>query len=210
MTRFAGSTIVRSVIHKITSMNKLFYDDFENMIRILISAPIIYVLVIGYIKLMGIRTTSQMNSFDWIVTVAMGSVVASVVMLRNVPIVNGAVAIFMLMGLQFVFTSLMVYFKMWKKVIRSTPELLVFEGKFIKDNMKKERMVEAEVYAAIRESGVQGINNVYAVVLETDASLSVIGKDEKNTPLSLIGVEGLPPALKKTLANMEHRSAITE
>ncbi len=184
-------------------MNKLFYDDFENMIRIVISAPIIYVLVIGYIKLFGKRTTSQMNSFDWIVTVAMGSIVASVIMLRNVPIINGALAIFTLMGLQYFFTALMVHFKLWKKIIRSTPELLVFDGKFIKENMVKERIVKAEVYAAIRESGVQGINNVYAVVLETDASLSIIGKDEKNTPLSLIDVQGLPLHLKERLAVLE-------
>lgn len=191
-------------------MDKLFYDDFENLLRILISAPIIYVLVIGYVKLMGKRTTSQMNSFDWIVTVAMGSIVASVLLMKNVPIVNGAVAIFILMGLQYIFTKLMVHFKFWKKMIRSTPALLVFEGRFIEDNMVKERMVKAEIYAAIRESGVQGINNVYAVVLETDASLSVIGKDEKNTPLSLFGVAGLPPSVKKALANMDHSETIID
>lgn len=180
-------------------MDKLFYDDFENMIRIFISAPIIYLLVVGYIKLMGKRTTSQMNSFDWIVTVAMGSIVASVVMLKNVPIVNGAVAIFTLMGLQFIITKLMVHFKVWKNLIRATPELLVFEGKFIDENMISERMVRSEIYAAIRESGVHGIGEVYAIVLETDATLSVISKDKKNTPLSLIDVHGLPAELENAL-----------
>ncbi len=180
-------------------MDKLFYDDFENMIRIVISAPIIYLVVVGYIHLMGKRTTSQMNSFDWIVTVAMGSIVASVVMLRNVPIVNGAVAIFTLMGLQYIITKLMVRFKAWRKIIRSTPKLLVFEGKFIEDNMINERMVRSEIYAAIREAGVHGIGEVYAVVLETDATLSVIGKDEKNTPLSLMDVNGLPEELENEL-----------
>lgn len=189
-------------------MDKLFYDDFENMIRIVISAPIIYLLVIGYIQLMGKRTTSQMNSFDWIVTVAMGSIVASVVTMKNVPIINGAVAIFTLMGLQYIITKMMVHFKFWRKVVRSTPELLVFEGKFLDDNMIKERMVRSEIYAAIREGGINGLSEVYAIVLETDATLSVIKKDEKNTPLSLIGVEGLPPAVSRELKKKEETEHI--
>ena len=185
-------------------MEKLFYDDFENMIRIVISAPIIYLLVIGYIQLMGKRTTSQMNSFDWIVTVAMGSIVASIVLLKNVPIIDGALAIFTLMGLQYIITKLMVHFKLWRKIVRSTPELLVFEGKFIEENMVKERMVKSEIYAAIRESDINGISEVYAVVLETDATFSVISKNEKNTPLSLIDVNGLPEGLRNNLENVKN------
>ncbi|MDQ6761078.1 MAG: DUF421 domain-containing protein [Bacteroidota bacterium] len=173
-------------------MGKLFYDDYQNLLRIIISAPIIYILIIANIKLMGKRTTSQMNSFDWIVTVAMGSIVAGVVTERGVSILNGAVAVFTLMGLQYIITKLMLYSPFVKRLVRSTPKLLVFRGKFIEHNMKEERMLKSEVYSAIRESGLPGITEVYAVVLETDASLSVIGKSEKNTTLSLIDVGGLP------------------
>lgn len=180
-------------------MNNLFFDDFPNLLRIVISAPVIYFVVIANIKLMGKRTTSQMNSFDWIVTVAMGSIVASVVMQKEVPILDGVVAIFTLMSLQFIVTKLMVYSDTWKKMIRATPQLLVYNGKFLEVNMKKERMVKEEIYAAVRESGLPGITHVYAVVLETDATLSVVGKDENNTPLSLINVDGLPEGLYNEL-----------
>lgn len=188
------------------SMDKIFFDNYESLTRILISAPVIYIVVIFYIKLIGKRTTSQLNSFDWIVTVAMGSIVSSIIMMKNVPIVNDALAIFTLMGLQYVFTRLMVHFKLWKKVIRSKPELLIFEGKFLEENMLKERIVKAEIYAALREKGSHGILNVYAVVLETDASLSVIDKSELNTPLSLLDVEGVPEHVKEYIKNFEASS----
>ena len=191
-------------------MNKIFYDDFNSIIRIVISAPIIYLLVIGYIQLIGKRTTSQLNSFDWIVTVAMGSMVASVVIMKNVPVIDGAIAIFTLMGLQYVITKLMVHFKLWRKIIRSTPELLVFEGKFLEENMIRERMVKSEIYAAIREKNINGISEVYAIVLETDATFSVISKDEKNTPLSLIDVGGLPETLKNNLKEAQRVNSLLQ
>lgn len=173
-------------------MEKLFYDNAENVVKMVVAGPVIYLMVIGYTRLLGKRTTSQLNNFDWIVTVAMGSMVSSVILLKNVPVMDGALAILILMFLQFVFTRLMVRFSFWKKLVRSTPRLLVFQGKFIDESMKKERILEAEVYAAIRQSGVQNIREVYAVVLETNASLSVIGKDVKNSVLALTDVQGLP------------------
>ena len=60
-------------------------------------------------------------------------------------------------------------------------------------------MVKSEILAAIREHGHPNINNVYAVVLETDANLSVIGMDKSNTPFSLADVQGLPDGLKDDL-----------
>ncbi len=125
---------------------------------------------------MGKRTTSQLNSFDWIVTVAMGSIVASVVMQKDTPIVNAALAIFTLMGLQFAVTKLMFYFPFWKKLVRSRPRLLLYEGEYILSNMKKERIVKSEILAAAREHGIADLADVYAIVIETDASFSVIKK----------------------------------
>lgn len=171
-------------------MEKLFYDNTQSLLRIIISAPLIYFLVIVYIKLMGKRTTSQLNSFDWLVTVAMGSVVASVVMQKDTPILNAAFAIFILMGLQFLLTKLMFRFPFWKKLVRSTPRLLLFEGEYILSNMKKERIVKSEILAAVREKGMADLRDVYAVVIETDASLSVIKKNESSSHSTLEDVAG--------------------
>ena len=173
-------------------MDKLFYTDFESILRILISAPLIYFLIIINIKLMGKRTTSKLNSFDWIVTVAMGSIVGSVVMQKDTPLINGLLAIFMMMGLQYIITKLMVKFPFWKKIVREKPRALLFEGEFLLSNMKKERVVEEEILAAVRERGIADLRDVYAVVMETDASLSVIKKHQHPEKTTLQGVDGLP------------------
>ena len=74
-----------------------------------------------------------------------------------------------------------ICFAIWrltKKMIRSNPRLLFYEGDYIMSNMKKEKIVKSEILAAVREKGYADLNDVYAAVMETDASLSVITKME--------------------------------
>lgn len=180
-------------------MDKLILEDITNIFRILFSAPIMYVVVILYIRLFGKRTSSKMNSFDWIVTVAMGSIVASTVILKGVPLLAGISGILILIILQFIITKLSTQFVWLRNLVQSTPQLLLFEGQFLEDIMRKERVTKTEVLAAIRESGLPNVKQVYAVVLETNAHLSVISMDESDTAFSLADVEGLPEGLKNEL-----------
>ena len=180
-------------------MDKILFDHADNLLRIIISAPIIYFIVIIYIRLVGKRATSQMNSFDWIVTVAMGSLVASTIILKDISLIEGAVSILILLVLQFSLTKLMVYSPKVRKLVRSTPQLLVYNGEFLEDNMASERIVKNEILSAIRDRGVQNIKEVHAVVLETDATFSVIKKSEDNCSYTLADVQGLPEGLKEDL-----------
>jgi uncharacterized membrane protein YcaP (DUF421 family) len=141
-----------------------------------------------------------MNNFDWIVTVAMGSLVASTIVLESVGIVDGAIGILMLMLLQYLLTKVMLDSKAISKLARSTPQLLLYQGEYLLDNMEKERILKPEILASIRESGLKNIDQVYAVILETDATFSVIPEENNNEVcFSLADVEGLPTGLKEEL-----------
>ena len=181
-------------------MDSIFVTNFESIVRIIATVPVIYVLVILYIRVIGKRSTSQMNSFDWIVTVAMGSLVASTIILKDVAIVDGAMGILMLMVLQYLLTKVMLYSTSIKKIVKSTPQLLLYEGEFLPDNMKRERILETEILASIREKGLKNKKQVYAVILETDASFSVIPTENNDeVGFSLADVDGLPQGLKDEL-----------
>lgn len=174
--------------------------DWNNLAQIAIEAPVIYFIVILYVRIVGKRSTSQMNSFDWIVTVAMGSIVASTIILVNISIVEGAFTILFLLLLQMALTWSVKRFDIMQKLVKSTPQLLFFDGEFLRDNMKQERVLETEVYAVMREHGHKSLDEVYAIVLETNAKLSIIPKDENNSiGFSLASVQGLPDGLKKDL-----------
>ena len=84
--------------------------------------------------------------------------------------------------------------------------MLVYNGKFLDGNMASERIVKNEILSAIRHRGVQNIDEVHAVVLETDATFSVITKKEDNSSFTLSNVEGLPDGLKEELEDRERDS----
>jgi len=191
-------------------MEKIYECSVDDVIRILSSAIIVYVLIIVYIRILGKRSTSELNNFDWIVTVSVGSIVASTIILEDISVTEGGLSVFILMLLQFIVTKLMYKSKSIREVIKSTPQLLLFEGEFIEGNMKKERILKPEVYAAIRQSGLKSVNQIYAIVLETNSKISVIpNENSEEIGFSLSDVQGLPDGLKDDLENKKDENSAT-
>ena len=153
-----------------------FHPDWHNMLSILITTPLVYILVIVYLRMVGKRAISQMNNFDWIVTVAMGSLVGATIINKEVKLFDGALAIGLLLLMQYVITRFMWSNPRLQGWIKSKPTLLLYEGKFLKGNMKSERILESEIHSAIREKGAYKVEDIQAVILESDAKLSVIPK----------------------------------
>ncbi|GAB5412758.1 MAG: DUF421 domain-containing protein [Congregibacter sp.] len=155
-------------------MEQILFDNTDSLLRILASVPVLYLAVIGFVRVSGKRSTSQMNNFDWIVTVAMGSLVGSGIILEDVKLVEVCFAISLLLGSQYIVTTGVVHFASLAELVKAKPTLLVFEGEFLRDAMACERVSEREVYAAIRAKGIRDVADVLAVTLETDATMSVL------------------------------------
>jgi uncharacterized membrane protein YcaP (DUF421 family) len=159
-------------------MNIIFFDSWDSILRTLIITILAYLALILLLRISGKRTLSKMNAFDFIVTIALGSTLATVLLNKSVALIDGVLAFFLLIGLQFLITFFSVRFEKVSKLIKSTPTLLVYKGDLLQDAMRKERVNADEIYAIIREKGVGSIQEVDAVILETDGSLSVIKHTE--------------------------------
>ena len=158
-------------------MDKLLFDDWASLVSILISAPLLYAAVIAMVRLSGKRSTSQMNNFDWIVTVAIGSLLASGIVVKDVALVDALAAIALLFALQYIVTRSVLDQRWLRRLVKARPALLLRNGEYVRENMRSERVTEGEVLAAVRGSGISSLEQVAAVVLETDAHLSVIPRD---------------------------------
>lgn len=165
----------------------LFFESWQEVLRVIISAPIVYAAIVAFVRISGKRSTSQMNNFDWIVTVAMGSIASASIVSKDVTIVDGLTAIATLLLLQFILTKLNWHSDLFAHWVRSKPTIVFYQGEFQTAAMQRERITQAEIISALRESGIQHLERVEAVVLETDAKLSVLPKAEKSlgAPLTL-------------------------
>lgn len=171
-------------------MNIPWFDSWNDLLKILVCGIVGYLALVLYIRILGKRSTSKMNNFDWIVTVAVGSVYASMVLIKDVAVADGVAAIVVLLGLQFLLTAATARWEWARKLFLSPPSLLYYRGEFMRERMRRERISETEILSAVRESDAGSLENTLAVTLEPDANLSVVAKGANADPKIIEAVRG--------------------
>uniref|UniRef100_A4WWE9 Membrane protein-like protein n=2 Tax=Cereibacter TaxID=1653176 RepID=A4WWE9_CERS5 len=152
----------------------IFLDSWAGLARTVVVGIAAYGLLIAMLRASGKRTLSKMNAFDFVVTVALGSTLATVLLNRSVPLAEGVAALALLICLQYAITWLAVRVPAVQALVKSEPTLLLHDGCFLDQALKRQRVTRDEVLAALRQSGTDDPAGARSVVLETDGSLSVI------------------------------------
>ena len=153
----------------------MLFDNWNALGRVLLVATSAYVVVVLLLRLSGKRTLAKWNAFDFIVTVALGSTLATVIVSKQVALAEGVAALGVLIALQFSISWMSTRFDFARRVTKSEPAYLYRDGAFVAKHLRAERVTRSEVLAAIRGAGFASLQDVSAVVLETDGSVSVIG-----------------------------------
>lgn len=166
----------------------VFFDSWATLLRTLVVAVLAYVTMIVFLRISGKRTLSKMNAFDLIVTVALGSTLATVLLSKDVSLAEGALAFALLIGLQFVVTWSSVRTRWVKRWVTGEPRMLYYDGRLLNQALLSARVTVDEVEAAVRASGAASLGQVESVVLETDGSFSVIKPDAGRPPSVPVGV----------------------
>lgn len=166
----------------------MFFGNWWGLLRVIIVGVSAYASLIVLLRLSGKRTLSKMNAFDLVVTVALGSTLATVLLSKDVPLAEGVLAFALLIFLQFAIATLSIWSKPFRQLVKSEPALLFHKGEFLRRTMKAERVVEDEIYAAVRSQNFTSLEEVFAVVLETDGTFSVLANSNQDTATSLKNV----------------------
>jgi uncharacterized membrane protein YcaP (DUF421 family) len=166
-----------------------FFDSWYNVGRTVTLSIIGFAALMTMLRVSGKRVLSKLNVFDFVFVVAVGSVFAATIIEKDVTLVEGLASLATLIGIQVVLAKLAVYSPTAERIINGTPTLLLSNGKFIPHALRKERVTEEEVRAAIREEGVTRVEDVDAVVLENDGTLTVAWKSKKPGASSLVDAE---------------------
>ena len=157
-------------------MDMLFFDNIDKLGRIVLTAVTVYVLIVIITKVSGKRSTSQLNNFDWIVTVMIGSLGASTILLKDIPLIEGISSILVLYVMQFLVTKYASISPQFSSFILSEPRIVFYQGQFLPDAMRAERLTRQELECAMRSEGVNSFDDVEAIVFESDAQLTIIPK----------------------------------
>ena len=164
----------------------MFFDTWFGLLRVLVMGTAAYAALVLMLRFSGKRTLGKMNAFDLVVTVALGSVFATVLLSKSVPLAEGVVALALLIALQYIITWLSVRSPWVRSLVKSEPTPLASDGSYLDNPMREQRVTSEEIDAALREHGVKDRAEVSSVVLETDGSLSVVpGRPRKRSAARL-------------------------
>ena len=106
-------------------------------------------------------------------------------LLNKVPILDGSVAVLIIVSLQYFLAYLMKRSAAFEKTVNSTPIILFYNGEFIKEALEKERITEKEILAEVRSYRLERLSDVRAVILEVNGTFSVVKKEMGVSPTSL-------------------------
>ena len=156
-------------------MTSFFFDGWQPIARIVVVGTLGYVTLITLLRVSGKRTLAQLNSFDLIITVALGASFGRILTARTVPLAEAVVAFGLLVVLQYVVSAGHVRWRWFARTITSQPSIVAYRGRPIAGVLERERLTEGELHAAVREHGFGSVAETVAVVLESDGRLTAIG-----------------------------------
>jgi uncharacterized membrane protein YcaP (DUF421 family) len=168
----------------------MWFDSWYELGRILAVGASAYVTVVLVLRLSGKRTLAKLNAFDLVVTVALGSTLATILLNSDVSWAEGAVGLLVLALLQSVVAWVTVRRPRLRGLVTARPTLLLRDGCALPAALREARVTMDEIRQVVRASGSGDLSSVAAVVLESDGSMSVIPGSEVGDGSSLRGVRG--------------------
>ncbi|TVZ26674.1 uncharacterized protein DUF421 [Gillisia sp. Hel_I_86] len=171
-------------------MEKWFETSWTSVVAICISAIAIYFAVIIFTRLAGKRSFSKMSSFDFAMTVAIGSILASTLLSKSVSLLEGLVGLGMIYLLQ-IFVARLRRSSRIEKLIDNKPLLLMDGTKILHENLKKARVTKSDLRSKLREANVLELSQVRAVVFEATGDISVLHSKDENVELEDWLMEGI-------------------
>ncbi|WP_460919960.1 DUF421 domain-containing protein [Salinarchaeum chitinilyticum] len=150
------------------------FDGWAPVIRTIVVGVAIYVTLVVSLRISGSRTLAKMNAFDFIVTIAIGSVFGSALLTTAVSIVQAAAALVLLLTMQLLVGLGQERWSWFEWAVTNPPTMLYYRGEYHEKQMRRHRMTEADLRAAVRMEQSGSFEDVDAIVLETGGDVSVI------------------------------------
>lgn len=153
---------------------QVFFDGWEGPARILIVAPAAYAALVVFLRISGKRTLTKLNAFDLVITVALGSTLSTQILSKDAPLLDGILALAVLIGLQWIVSYTSVRSAGFRELVRAKPTIVLKDGHPQADAMRRERITEGEILQAVRAEGAGDFSDALVVYLQSDGSLTAI------------------------------------
>jgi uncharacterized membrane protein YcaP (DUF421 family) len=159
-------------------MTGVFFPGANVLLQIVLRTGVIYLLVLIGVRLSGKREVGQMTPFDLTLLLLLSNSVQNAMTGPDTSLLGGAVAASTLLILNYLVANVSGRNRHLRRLIEGQPSLLVHDGKPIEEHMDREHVSMDELNRALREHGINCVDQVALAVLEVDGSISCLKYDE--------------------------------
>ncbi|WP_412061814.1 DUF421 domain-containing protein [Rubrivirga sp. IMCC45206] len=150
------------------------YTTWGSVGDVVLTAVGIYAVLIVYTRIAGLRTFSKMSSFDYAMTVAIGSIVAGSVLFDGPSLLRAVAALTVVFVLQIGLAAVRERVPAVSRAVDNEPVVLMTQDGMIAENLRRAKVTEDDIWTKLRQVNVLTTAEVRAVVFETTGELSVL------------------------------------
>lgn len=186
-------------------MASWFAVNPTNLLATVVSAVLIYVVLIGLVRIVGLRSFSKMTSVDFAMTIAIGSILASTILTASPSFPQAAVALTSLFAIQYTVARFRKDTDWVEEAVDNDPIVLMAGERILRKNLEKTRVSENDLWGKLREANVLDPSEVRAVVLETTGDISVLHGEPDGQALHPCILRGVQNAEALDLGEDDYR-----
>ena len=144
----------------------------EMIIRTTVSFIVLYILC----RILNKKLIAQMSFFDFVAGITIGSIVASSMFMKDVPIYIGMIGLILFCFYTFL-TSIGAIKSLWgRKILEDEATYLIKDGQILENGLEKVRMTMDGLLTNLRKKGYFYVDQVETAIMETDGTVSVLAK----------------------------------
>ncbi len=159
-------------------MKSALFPGAHVLLEIVLRTGVIYLLVLIGVRLSGKREVGQMTPFDLTLLLLLSNSVQNAMTGPDTSLSGGVIAACTLLLLNYLVADISGLNRRFRRLIQGQPSLLVHDGKVIESHLAKEHVSMDELHRALREHGINSVDQVALSVLEVDGSISCLKYDE--------------------------------
>ena len=149
------------------------------MILAYVRTVILYLVLIGSVRIMGKRQIGQMEPTEFVVAMLIADLAAVPMQDGAIPLLSGIVPLLTVLGLELTFSFLVMKSLLLRRCLCGRPVILIDNGRVLQDNLRRTRVTIEELMSHLRQKDVLDIGSVQYAILETDGNLSVFPYPQK-------------------------------
>ncbi|MFR4158593.1 MAG: DUF421 domain-containing protein [Bacilli bacterium] len=155
----------------------------SNFLNICFRTILVLIILFFITKMMGKKQISELNFFDYVVGITIGSIAADISLDIEKDMLAGIAALFIYGFISYIISFISIKSILARRFFIGVPTVLVEKGKIIESGLKKSKIDVNDLLMEARENGYFNLDEIDYALMEVNGNISFLPK-EKEKPVT--------------------------